>query len=90
MPAFLTTNVVQAVAFVLFLAALPLVSFGTTEGQEALWWIGLGLIVVAGVLPPLARFVPLADDEDDEEEPDDAEAGADDTDGTDAEKEADR
>ena len=35
MPAFLTTNVVQAVAFVLFLAALPLVSFGTTEGQEA-------------------------------------------------------
>ena len=68
MPSALTSNVVQGVAFVLFLASLPLISFGATEGQEPLWWIGLGLIAIAGLLPPLTRFVPLADDEEDEDE----------------------
>jgi hypothetical protein len=82
MPAFLTTNVVQGVAFVLFLAALPLVSLGTTEGAEGLWWTGLVLIVVAGILPPLARFVPLADDDEDEDEDEGDDAGTDEPDET--------
>lgn len=75
MPSVLTTNVVQGVAFVLFLASLPLISFGATEGQEPLWWTGLALIVIAGILPPLTRFVPLADEEegDDEDEAEPAE-----------------
>jgi predicted cobalt transporter CbtA len=76
MPSVLTSNVVQGIAFVLFLVALPLISFGTTEGQEALWWIGLALIVIAGILPPLTRFVPLADDEDEDEEEADEEGDA--------------
>lgn len=70
MPAFLTTTTVQAVAFVLFLVSLPLISFGATDGTTGLWWTGLGLLAIAGLLPPLARFVPLADDEEDEEETD--------------------
>lgn len=68
MPSILTTNVVQAISFVLFLVALPLISFGTTDGAEGLWWTGLGMLIVAGILPPLARFVPLADDDDAEKE----------------------
>jgi hypothetical protein len=88
MPAFLTTNVVQGVAFVLFLVALPLVSLGTTDDAEGLWWTGLVLIVVAGILPPLARFVPLADDDEDDEG-DDAETDeTEETDQTDDTKEA--
>lgn len=72
MPSVLTSNVVQGIAFVLFLLALPLISFGTTDGQEPLWWTGLVLIAVAGILPPLTRFVPLADDEDEENEENEA------------------
>jgi hypothetical protein len=68
MPSVLTTNVVQGIAFVLFLAALPLISFGASEGQEPLWWTGLALIVIAGLLPPVTRFVPLADEEEEEED----------------------
>lgn len=79
MPGFLTTNTVQAVAFVLFLTALPLISFGTTDDAEALWWTGLALLAVAGLIPPLARFVPLADDDEDEAT-DDAEAPSEETD----------
>ena len=71
MPSVLTSNVVQGTAFILFLAALPLISFGATEGAEPLWWTGLALIVVAGLLPPLTRFVPLADDDEDEDEDED-------------------
>jgi hypothetical protein len=79
MPSVLTSNVVQGISFVLFLAALPLISFGATEGQEPLWWTGLALLVIAGILPPLTRFVPLADDdEDDEGEAEEAESDGDD------------
>lgn len=74
MPSMLTTNVVQGAAFVLFLASLPLISFGATEGQEPLWWTGLALIVIAGLLPPVTRFVTLADEEDEEEEEEEEEA----------------
>jgi hypothetical protein len=85
MPSVLTSNVVQGISFVLFLAALPLISFGATDGQEPLWWTGLALLVIAGILPPLTRFVPLADDdEDDEGEAEEAdEAVSDGNDGTD-------
>jgi hypothetical protein len=67
MPAFLTTTTVQAVAFVLFLVSLPLISFGATDDATGLWWTGLALLVIAGLLPPLARFVPLADDDEDDD-----------------------
>jgi hypothetical protein len=89
MPSVLTSNVVQGISFVLFLAALPLISFGATDGQEPLWWTGLALLVIAGILPPLTRFVPLADDdEDDEAEADEAdEAGEADDGADDGEKE---
>ncbi|HSK93504.1 MAG TPA: hypothetical protein VLA76_05545 [Candidatus Angelobacter sp.] len=84
MPSILTTNLVQGVAFVLFLVALPLISFGSTGGNDSLWWIGLGLLVVAGVLPPITRFVPLADEDEDEAEAGgqaDGDAEADETEG---------
>ncbi|HUG47493.1 MAG TPA: hypothetical protein VMP67_03670 [Candidatus Limnocylindria bacterium] len=53
----LKPSVLQAMAFVLFLLALPLLSFGTLQDQQLLWYTGLAMVVVAGVLPPLARFV---------------------------------
>ncbi|HVM30975.1 MAG TPA: hypothetical protein VM305_09455 [Candidatus Limnocylindrales bacterium] len=62
----LNTTTLQAVSFLLFLAALPLVSFGTMEDQELLWYAGLVLIVAAGILPPLGRFL-VSDDDGDEE-----------------------
>jgi hypothetical protein len=80
MPSVLTSNVVQGVSFVLFLASLPLISFGASEGQEPLWWTGLALLVIAGLLPPITRFVPLADDDEDDEGEAEA-AGEDDADG---------
>ena len=73
MPSMLTTNVVQGAAFVLFLVSLPLISFGATQGNEPLWWTGLALIVIAGLLPPVTRFVTLADEEEEEKAEEEAE-----------------
>jgi hypothetical protein len=72
MTGLLTSNVVLAVSFVLFLVSLPLVSFGATDDQPLLWWLGLALMVIAGLIPPLVRYVPLADEDEngeDNEEP---------------------
>lgn len=45
-----------SISFVLFLVALPLTSFGTTENQSLIWWLGLVALLIAGVLPPLTRL----------------------------------
>ena len=46
-----------ALSMVLLLAAFPLISLGTTQGPEALWWLGLLALVVGGAIPPVQRFV---------------------------------
>jgi hypothetical protein len=60
------TTALQAISFVLFLVALPLVALGTMEDIPPLWWLGLLLLVVAGILPPASRF--MGGDEEDEED----------------------
>jgi hypothetical protein len=50
-------------ALVLLLLAFPLVSIGTVQNIEALWWLGLLALLVGGILPPLARFThPVSED----------------------------
>jgi hypothetical protein len=71
----LTTIHVQSIAFVLFLLALPLASFGAMEGNELIWGASLALLVVAGILPAASRFLDLDDgDEDDGDDGDQGEA----------------
>jgi hypothetical protein len=80
----LNPTILQAIAFVLFLLALPLLSFGTVEEQEVLWYVGLAMIVIAGVLPPLGRFLGEEDDGDEEAEEADEAKEVDDDGGADA------
>jgi hypothetical protein len=68
----MTLLVLQAIAFVLFLVALPLLSFGTVEDTEPLWMVGLGLILIAGLIPPILRYAPIGDDDDEEEDEEEA------------------
>jgi hypothetical protein len=65
---------VLGIAFLLLLAAFPLISFGTTGDNDTLWWIGLGVLVVGGLVPPVARYV-LPDDEASGGEEDEEESG---------------
>lgn len=46
-----------SLSLVLMLAAFPLISMGTTDGPAALWWLGLAMLVLGGLIPPIARFV---------------------------------
>jgi hypothetical protein len=56
-------NYILGISFLLLLGALPLISFGTQQDNPTLWWVGVGLVVVGGLIPPVARFVVPEDDE---------------------------
>jgi hypothetical protein len=53
-----------AVALVLMLASLPLVSIGSWNDLAFVWWIGLALLAIGAAIPPAMRF--LADDDADD------------------------
>jgi hypothetical protein len=64
---------ILSIAFLLLLAAFPLISIGTTSGQDYLWGLGLALLLFGAAIPPITRFVPPSpgkhDTPDTEEEP---------------------
>ena len=49
-------------ALLLLFAAFPIVSFGTTGGNNLVWWIGLLSLVLGGVLPIWTRFMDHSGD----------------------------
>ncbi len=70
---------VNGIALVLLIASLPLISIGATQDNPALWWAGLGLLVVAGAAIPVSRYAFSDDaDEDDDEDSEQDKASADD------------
>lgn len=53
----------QGVALALMLLSLPLVSAGATGDIAVLWWLGLLLLVVGGLIPPITRYaIPAEND----------------------------
>ena len=59
----MTSTNLLALSFGLFLASLPLISFGAMQEMDSLWMAGLVLIAVAGVIPPAERFLVSSDDD---------------------------
>lgn len=55
---------VQLVALVFLLVPLPLVFYGVHEGIDALWWAGVALMIVGGVIPPITRYAFDSEEED--------------------------
>jgi hypothetical protein len=58
---------VLGLAFVLLLAAFPLISAGTTGERDALWWAGLALLAAGALIPPVTRFAMPDDDDGDDD-----------------------
>ena len=54
------------ITLLVLLAVFPLVSIGTTTGPPVLWWIGLALLLLAALVPPILRY---AGPEDEDETP---------------------
>lgn len=59
---------VLLVTFVVLLLPFPLTSIGTVDGPAILWQLGLALLIVGGVVPPLTRYVFSEDEEDEAED----------------------
>jgi hypothetical protein len=47
----------ETLALLLLFAAFPLISFGATGGNRAVWWLGLATLVLGGVIPVWTRFM---------------------------------
>jgi hypothetical protein len=47
----------ETLAFVMLLAAFPITSWGATDGNNLVWWIGLLSLVLGGALPVWTRFM---------------------------------
>jgi hypothetical protein len=47
----------ETFALLLLFAAFPTISFGTTTASNLVWWIGLVILVLGGVLPVWTRFM---------------------------------
>ena len=54
------------ISFVLLLVSLPLISFGATQDNRALWIIGMILLAGGFLIPLLLRYIPLESKPEDE------------------------
>ncbi len=59
-----------AIAFILFLIGLPLISLGSVQEQGALLYLGLLVVVAGAALPPTIRLMSWVSGGDDEDKTD--------------------
>lgn len=43
---------------ILYLVAIPLISYGAMGGNQALIWLGFGALLFGGAITPASRFAP--------------------------------
>jgi hypothetical protein len=53
---------VECLSLLLLFAAFPITSFGTTDGNKLVWWIGLASLVAGGLLPVMTRYMDHSTD----------------------------
>jgi hypothetical protein len=54
--------IAECLALLLLFAAFPIISTGTTVGNNVLWGVGLLCLVAGGLLPVATRYMPHAAD----------------------------
>lgn len=64
----MNTLLLQGIAFILMLLALPLASIGTVNEMQMVSVLALSVIAIGGITPPILKFV--GDTEDDGEDED--------------------
>jgi len=52
----------ETLALLLLFAALPITSWGTTRGNQLIWWLGLISLVIGGLLPIITRYMDHSTD----------------------------
>ena len=52
----------ETLALLLLFAAFPITSWGTTAGNNSLWWIGFICLIAGGLVPVLTRYMDHSTD----------------------------
>jgi hypothetical protein len=47
----------NGIALILLLIPFALISIGTTNDIEALWWAGVIMLIIGALIPPISRYV---------------------------------
>ena len=48
----------RSLSLLLMLAAFPLISIGTMGDRPLLWWLGLVVLALGAMIPPVLRYAP--------------------------------
>jgi hypothetical protein len=62
-----TDTKVLTAALVLMLVAFPLTAIGSEQEITALWVVGLVVLAVGALIPPITRYATPGDDDDGDE-----------------------
>ena len=49
--------VFETAALILLIGGFPIISYGSTEGNDVVWWLGLLCLVIGGLLPIATRYM---------------------------------
>jgi len=52
----------ETLALLLLFAAFPITSWGTTAGNDPIWWIGFISLVAGGLVPIITRYMDHSTD----------------------------
>jgi hypothetical protein len=52
----------ETLALLLLFAAFPITSWGTTAGNNPVWWIGFICLIAGGLVPVLTRYMDHSTD----------------------------
>jgi hypothetical protein len=52
----------ETLALLLLFAAFPITSWGTTAGNDVVWWIGFISLIAGGLLPIITRYMDHSGD----------------------------
>ena len=53
---------IETISFALLIVAFPVISNGTDNDTKAVWVLGIAMMVVAGLLPIVTRFMDHSQD----------------------------
>jgi hypothetical protein len=58
----MSETLLNGIALILLLIPIVLISIGTTQDIEPLWWAGIVMLALGALIPPITRYAVKEED----------------------------